>query len=126
MRRSGSPEVASDSDVVLSARVALAQLAEGVIARTDGVSPTTGPAGRWRTVGAPRAIHGVLAVEDARGRVDLELHLVVRWPPQMPLEQLGDLVRGRLRSAAGTAGMGARLGAVAVAFDDLLIETESA
>jgi len=118
--------VTSDSELVASGRVRLAQLAGQVIARTEGVTPTTGPAGRWQTVGAQQRIAGVLAVEDVRGRVDLELHLVVRWPPQMSLEQLGELVRGRLRDSAGAAGMGARLGAVAVAFDDVLTEIESA
>ena len=116
----------SDSDLIASGRVRLARLAGQVIARTDGVTATTGAAGRWQTVGGQQRIAGVLAVEDVHGRVDLELHLVVRWPPQMPLEQLGELIRGRLRDAAGAAGMGPRLGAVAVAFDDVLTEIECA
>ena len=115
-----------DSDLGGTGRVRLARLAGQVIARTDGVTATTGPAGRWRTVGAGQRIDGVLAVEDVHGRVDLDLHLVVGWPPQMPLEQLGALVRGRLRSAADAAGLGARLGAVSVAFEDVLAEIESA
>jgi hypothetical protein len=118
--------VTSDSDLVASGRVRLARLAGQVIAGTDGVTATTGPAGRWQTVGGQQRIAGVLAVEDVRGRVDLELHLVVRWPPQVPLEQLGELVRSRLRDSAAAAGMGARLGAVAVAFDDVLTEIVSA
>jgi hypothetical protein len=118
--------VTSDSDLAVSGRVRLARLAGQAIARTDGVAPTTGPAGRWQTVGSQQSIAGVLAVEDVHGRVDLELHLVVRWPPQMPLEQLGALVRGRLRESAGAAGMQARLGAVSVAFDDVTTATASA
>lgn len=114
-----------DSDLVLSGRLGLARLAERVIARTDGVTGTSGPAGRWQTVGAQQAIRGVLAVEDAQGRVDLELHLVVRWPPRMPLEQLGGRIREDLRRSAGTVGLRARLGAVSVAFDDVLSEIES-
>ena len=115
----------TDSELAGSGRVRLARLAGQVVARTDGVAATTGPAGRWQTAGPQQSIAGVLAVEDPRGRVDLELHLVVRWPPSMPLEQLAALVRARLRESAATAGMQARLGAVAVAFDDVTTATES-
>jgi hypothetical protein len=108
----------------MSARVRLAHLAGQVIARSDGITATTGPAGRWQTIGSQQTIPGVLAVEDVRGRVDIEVHLVARWPPQMPLEQLGEQLRERLRRAAGTAGMGERLGAVSVAFDDMRTEAE--
>ena len=109
----------SDADRPASRRVALAHLAGQAIDRTPGVTATTGPAGRWRTIGSQQTIPGVLAVEDGRGRVDIEVHLVVRWPPPMALEQLGEQFRGRLRRSAGTAGMGERLGAVSVAFDDV-------
>jgi len=71
-------------------------------------------------------VAGVLAVEDAGGRVDIELHLAAWWPPQMPFEQLGEQIRGRLRRSAGMAGLGERLGAVSVCFDDVLTETQSA
>lgn len=115
-----------DSELRVSGRLRLAGLAGQVIAGTDGVTVTTGPAGRWQTFGPQQqTIPGVLAVEDARGRVDVELHLVALWPPRMPLAQLGEQVRGRLRSAAGTAGLGVRLGAVSVSFDDVLDETGS-
>lgn len=116
----------SDPALPLSGRVGLARLAGEVIAHTDGVTATSGPAGRWRTVGSQQTIPGVLAVEDARGRVDVELHLAARWPPQMPFEQLGEQLRGRLRRSAGMAGMGERLGAVSVCFDDVRSETQSA
>jgi hypothetical protein len=102
--------------------VVLAQLAGQAIDRTPGVTATTGPAGRWQTTGSQQTIPGVLAVEDGRGRVDIEVHLVVRWPPPMALEQLGEQFRGRLRRSAGTAGMGERLGAVSVAFDDVRVD----
>jgi hypothetical protein len=108
-----------DSGLLVSGRLRLARLAGQVIARTDGISATAGPAGRWQTVGAQQTIPGVLAIEDVRGRVEIELHLVALWPPEMPLEQLGERVRGRLRQAAATAGMGPRLGAVSVSFDDV-------
>jgi hypothetical protein len=109
----------------VSGRVALARLAGQAIALTDGVTATTGPTGRWLTVGSQHEIPGVLAVENGHGSVDIELHLFVRWPPQMPLEQLGEQLRGRLRRSAATAGMGERLGAVSVAFEDVLNETGS-
>jgi hypothetical protein len=115
-----------DSDAPVSGRVALARLAGEVIARTDGIAATAGPAGRWQTVGSQQAIPGVLAVADARGRVELELHLVARWPIRMPLEQLGEQLREQLHSAAGLAGMDEQLGAVSVAFDDVQADTGSA
>jgi hypothetical protein len=120
--------VTSDSDAGprVSDRVGLARLAAQTIALTDGVTATTGPAGRWRTVGSGQTIPGVMAVEHGDGRVEIELHLVARWPPQLPLERLGEQVRGRLRRSAAIAGIGARLGAVSVAFDDVMAEAKSA
>jgi hypothetical protein len=112
-------------DLPASERVGLAQLAREVIDLTDGVTATTGPAGRWQTIGAGQAIPGVLAAEDSQGRVDIEMHLVARWPPPMSLEQFGEQLRAHLHRSAGRAGMGERLGAVSVAFDDVLVETES-
>jgi hypothetical protein len=112
--------VAEDArDLDASGRVRLARLAGQVIDRTDGVTATSGPAGRWQTVAAQQTIPGVLAVEDPQGRVEVELHLVALWPPQVPLEQLGEQVRGDVRRSAATAGMAQRLGAVAISFDDV-------
>ncbi|MDX6720631.1 MAG: hypothetical protein QOJ63_2885 [Solirubrobacteraceae bacterium] len=112
----------SDIGPPVSGRVGLARLAAQAIALTDGVTATTGPAGRWLTIGSGQTIPGVLAVEDGQGRVEIELHLVARWPPQMPLERLGEKVRARLRRSAAIAGVGARLGAVSIAFDDVMAE----
>jgi hypothetical protein len=103
----------------------MARLASDVIDLTHGIAPTSGPAGRWQTNGAGEAIPGVLAVEDSLGRVDVELHLVARWPPVATLEQIAEELRAQLRRAAGAAGMGERLGAVSVAFDDVVAETEA-
>jgi hypothetical protein len=57
--------------------------------------------------------------------VDVELHLVARWPLVAALEQIAEELRAQLRRAAGVAGMGERLGAVSVAFEDVLVETET-
>lgn len=118
----------SDGDLRLpvSGRVGLARLAREAIALTDGVTGTPGPDGRWRTVGSHQVVPGVLAVEDGRGRVEIELHLVARWPPQTSLEQVGERVRERLRRSAAAAGLGEWLGPVSVFFDDVLVEAESA
>jgi hypothetical protein len=112
-------------DPPVSERVGLARLAGHVIDSTPGVSPTTGPAGRWQTIGSRQAIPGVLAADDSDGRVDIELHLLARWPPLMALEQIGEQLRTHLRRCADAAGLGERLGAVSVAFDDMLVETET-
>ena len=112
-----------DGDLWMSGRVRLARLAGQAIAVSDGVAATAGPAGRWLTIGSQHTIAGVLAVEDADGRVDIEMHLLVHWPPQVSLQQLAQQVRGRLRRSAGMAGLEERLGAVSVVFDDVLAET---
>jgi hypothetical protein len=109
----------------VTGRMALARLAAQAIAGTDGVTATTGPGGRWQTVASQQTIPGVLAFEDARGRVELELHVGARWPPQMPLVQLGQQLRERVRSSAGAAGMAERLGPVSIAFDDVFTEPTS-
>jgi hypothetical protein len=113
------------ADLPVSERVGLARLAQDVIAATDGVTATAGPAGRWRTIASQEAIPGVLAAAGDDGRVDVEVHLVARWPPPMPLEQLAEQLRAHLRREAAGAGMDERLGAVSVAFDDVLVESES-
>jgi hypothetical protein len=114
-----------DADPRVSARVGLARLAGQAIALTDGVTATSGNAGRWQTAGSGHVIPGVLAIESGHGRVEIVMHLVARWPPLVPLEQLGEQVRERLRRSAATAGMGERLGAVSVAFDDVMAEAGS-
>ena len=108
----------------VSERVALALVAQRAIAEMPGVRATSGPSGRWRTVGSQQIIPGVLAAESGAGRIDVELHLVALWPLQGSFEELAEQLRARLRRAAATAGMGARLGAVAVAFDDVLTDGE--
>jgi hypothetical protein len=114
-----------DRPIPSSGRAGLADLAGRTIAATAGVTATSGPAGRWQTVGPARAVAGVVAVEDGRGRVELELHLTVSWPPATSLEQLAEQLRERLRRSAAAAGMDDRLGAVSIAFHDVLTEAPS-
>jgi hypothetical protein len=109
----------------VSERVALALVAERAIAEMPGVSATSGPGGRWRTVGSQQIIPGVLAAESAGGRIDVEPHLVARWPLAGSFEELAEQLRARVRRAAAIAGMGERLGDVAVAFDDVVTDEES-
>lgn len=108
----------------VSERVALALVAQRAIAAMPGVCATGGPGGRWRTVGSQEVILGVLAAESGAGLIDVELHLVARWPLEGSLEELAEQLRARLRRAASIAGMGERLGAVAVAFYDVLTDGE--
>jgi hypothetical protein len=115
----------ADLAVAVSGRAGLADLAGRAIAGTAGVTATSGPAGRWQTAGPTRPIAGVVAVEDGRGRVELELHLVAGWPPAMSLQQLAEQLRERLRRSAEAAGMDDRLGAVSIAFHDVLTEASS-
>jgi len=114
-----------DSGPAVSERAMLAVLAAQAIAVTDGVTATSGPAERWQTTSAAGTVAGVLAVADGRGRVELELHLAARWPPSMPLRQIAEQLRERVRRSAAIAGMSDRLGDVSVAFDDVLTEAVS-
>jgi hypothetical protein len=109
----------------VSERVGLARLASDVIDSTPGVAATVGATGRWQTFGSRQTIPGVLAVDGGDGRVDIELHLLAHWPPLTALERIGEQLRAHLRRSAAAAGLGDRLGAVSVAFDDVLVETET-
>jgi hypothetical protein len=105
---------------LVSARGGLADLAARAIAATPGVTATSGPAGRWQTAGQAQPVAGVVAVEDGRGRVELELHLAADWPPATSLQTIAEQLRERLRQCAAVAGLDDRLGAVSIAFHDVL------
>lgn len=81
-----------------------------------GAALTAGQGGRWLTADGAQTIRGVLAVAQPDGRYELELHLIVAWPPE-PLQQLGDELRRRIRAAATRAGLEAQLGAIKIHID---------
>jgi hypothetical protein len=100
-----------------SARVGLARLAEAAIAVEPAVEPTAGFPRRWLTLDGDDRVEGVVAAEGTDG-VEIELHLVARWPTG-PLPQVAEDLRRALRKAARQAGLDSRLGGVSVSFHDL-------
>lgn len=101
-----------------SARVELARLAEAAIVAEPRVAPTSGRGDRWLTLDGAERIEGVVAAEDRDARVEVELHLIARWPTG-PLPQVAADLRGALQAAARKAGLRSRLGEVSVGFHDL-------
>jgi hypothetical protein len=101
---------------VVSERVRLARTVVEALRRMPGVALTAGEAGRWVTADRPAAVRGVLAVAAPGGGYDLELHVVVGWPPA-PLSKLGDEIRRRAYLAVKRAGLEAVLGSIEVHID---------
>lgn len=97
----------------VSPRVMLATLAERVIGEMPGVGLTDGGSTRWQTVGSGRRVAGVTAVVEGGGRYELELRVVVAWPPR-PLGELADELRRRIAAAAAEADLDGHLGQVNV------------
>lgn len=98
-------------------RVSVARLAEQVIVGNPGVSATRGR-GRWLTLDGERVVSGVVVGMTGAGRVDVALHLIAAWPPQ-PLPPLAEQLRWELANEAAAAGLGDRLGEIAVTIHDL-------
>lgn len=88
-------------------------MATDVVARMPGAALTAGRDRRWVTREGAKTIRGVLAVAQPDGRYELQLHLIVAWPPE-PLEHLGDEVRRRIRAAAKRAGREDQLGDIKI------------
>lgn len=107
-----------------SARVVLARLAEAIIDREPTVEATAG-VGLWMTLDGSERILGVVSNEAASGSVEVELHLIARWPAG-PLPQLAEGIREELREAASAAGLGERLGEIAVTIHDIDFGDEGA
>ncbi len=100
-----------------SPRLALAAVAEVVVTRMPGVALTDGD-GRWVTAHGDRRIRGVIAVAQSEGRYELELHVVVAWPPE-PLPQLAQELRRRVLAAAKRHALAEQLGDIQIHIDSV-------
>lgn len=104
-----------------SVRVRLARIAAGVIALDSTVEPNSGR-GRWMTLDGREQIAGVVAAEGADGKVEVELHLDLAWPPP-PIERVAELIRDDVTAAARRDDLGDRLGRVDITVHDLLLQS---
>jgi hypothetical protein len=114
----GSPSVSGQAQLAATERVRLARLAGEAVAAAGEVAATTGDAGAWMTRDGDRFIPGVVAAMLPEGRVELTLHVDAVWPVRS-LDEVADALRGRVAGSADAAGLGDRLGPVAVAFHDM-------
>jgi hypothetical protein len=104
-----------------SRRQQLARLAIEAALEVDGVAAGhPGVGGVYVTeasgLSGARAT-GVVATARPDGRFDVELHLVVRPVPLLPL---GEEIRSRVLAAATEDGLTDRLGVVDIGFEDVL------
>lgn len=101
-------------------RMRIARAALDAALSVDGVvRPHAGPAGLLASHGGGEHVPGAVASPADGGRVDVDLHLVVR---AVPLDELAERVRDAVGREAAGAGLGDALGAVNVRFAD--VETE--
>ena len=98
-----------------ASRVALARLALDVVSTIAGVAGTdAGPGGVCVTADPPFGVlRGVSVIAQPDGRYELDLCLVARMVPLLPL---GDEIRRRLRARAAREGLADQLGSVNVEF----------
>ncbi|MHB1810085.1 MAG: hypothetical protein ACYCU0_12450 [Solirubrobacteraceae bacterium] len=99
-------------------RLRLARLAESLVAASGEAHATAGTFGAWRTRAAGESVDGVQVLPGADGCYEVELHLVLRWPPQ-PLHEFAENLREGLAVAAAAIGLRERLGPIQVHFDGL-------
>ena len=102
-----------------SVRIAVARLAEQVIAADPGVGVIR-EGRRWITQDGGRTIPGVVVAAAAGGRVEVGLHLVAYMPPR-PLAEQAERLREALLAAAGRAGLAADVGEIDVTIHDLVV-----
>jgi hypothetical protein len=107
-----------ESSRPVSRRVAIARLAEAVVAADPGVGPAR-EGGSFVTRDGARTIAGVVVVMGADGRVQVDLHLVAYLPPR-PFAPQATALREALIAAARRAGVAASLGAIDVTIHDLV------
>ena len=107
----GSP--GAPSTRVLLARLALASAQW----HPDIVGGHAGAHDLHRTADRPAPLDGVSVTAGSEGHYDVELHLVAR---PVPLHALGAEIVARVERDAQLHGLGGMLGAVAIAFEDVL------
>jgi hypothetical protein len=106
----------------ISRRIAIARLAEEVVAAEPGVGAAR-EGGRWATRDGDRSIPGVVVAASGGGRVEVDLHLVAYMPPR-PLGEQASTLREALVAAARRAGIGDSLGQIDVTIHDLVAPEE--
>jgi hypothetical protein len=107
----GSADAASD-------RVRLARVALGAaLALPEVIRGDAGPDAQRVTADTTGMLIGVTAIAQADGRYSIDLRLVARLVPLLPL---ADAVRDRVHRAAARAQLDELLGQVNVEFSDLL------
>jgi hypothetical protein len=102
----------------ISRRIAIARLAEAVVAADPGVGATR-EGGRWLTRDGDRVIAGVVVAAAGDGRVDVAIHLVAYMPPR-PLREQATALREALVAAARRTGVAESLGNIDVTIHDLV------
>jgi hypothetical protein len=107
--------LAPPSQVGDASRVVLARLALDVVSTIPGVVGTdAGPGGLYVTADPPFGIlRGVSVIAQSEGGYELDLCLVARMVPLLPL---GEEIRRRLRARAAREGLADQLGTVNVEF----------
>lgn len=112
------------SQVGDASRVALARLALDVVSTIPGVAGTdAGPGGLFVTADPPFGVlRGVSVIAQPDGRYELDLCLVARMVPLLPL---GDDIRRRLHARALRDGLADQLGSVNVEFSRALSAGET-
>jgi hypothetical protein len=98
-----------------ASRVALARLALDVVSTIPGVAGTDAGPGGLCVTADPRlgVLRGVSVIAQPDGRYEVDLCLVARIVPLVPL---GDDIRRQLRARAAREGLADQLGAVNVGF----------
>jgi hypothetical protein len=117
-RPGGRDEAAAESPRVQLARAAL----EAALALPDVVEADAGPHGVRVTADRVRgALRGVSVTADGEGRYAVDLRLVARMVPLVPL---AEEIRERVRLRAGREGLKEELGLVNVEFGRLVTDEE--
>jgi hypothetical protein len=105
-----------------SPRARLARLAlDAALALPDVLGADAGPHGLRVTADRSGLLRGVSVTADGEGRYAVDLRLVVRMVPLMPLS---DEIRERVRRRAGREGLEDELGLVNVEFGRLVTDEE--